>query len=415
MSIISTITNAYDSLMKQKVRSALTILAVAVGIGIVIIVLSAGGGLEAFVLKQMESFGSDLIEVEVKVPSTKQASVSNAAGQAMGISITTLTLDDMEDIKKLANVKDAYAMVTGQELVSYQNETKTSMVIGASYNTPDVDKGTKVLDGDFFTKEDENGLAQVVVLGPKVKDKLFGEDDAVGKFIKIKRQNFRVVGVLEERGAMMGMDWDNMIYVPLKTLQKKIMGIDHVSALFAQVNDATLLDATKEDIEAVLRENHNIDDPSRDDFAVMTMVEARDMIEKVFGGITLLLVALAFISLVVGGVGIMNIMYVTVSERTYEIGLRKAIGAKSADILGQFLYEAIILTFFGGVVGILGGLSITFLVSVIANANGLDLPFVVSMNSIFIGVGFAVLMGLFFGIYPAKRASELDPIVALTK
>ncbi|MFH1192237.1 MAG: ABC transporter permease [bacterium] len=415
MSIIQTITTAYDSLMKQKVRSALTILAVAVGIGIVIIVLSAGGGLETFVLKQMESFGSDLIQVEVKVPSTKQASVSNAAGRAMGISITTLTLDDMEEIKKLPNIKDAYAMVTGQDLVSYQNETKTSMLIGATYNTPNVDKGAKVLEGEFYTKEDENSLAQVAVLGPKMKEKLFGQDDAVGKFIKIKRQNFRIVGVLEERGAMMGMDWDNMIYMPLKTLQKKIMGIDHVIAFFAQVNDAKLLDATKEDIQFALRDSHNIDDPARDDFAVMTMVEARDMIEKIFGGITLLLVALAFISLVVGGVGIMNIMYVTVSERTYEIGLRKAIGAKSQDILKQFLYEAIILTFFGGIAGILGGLSITFLVSVIANANGLDLPFVVSQNSIFIGVGFSVLMGLFFGIYPAKRASELNPIAALTK
>lgn len=415
MSIIQTITIAYDSLMKQKVRSSLTILAVAVGIGIVIIVLSAGGGLEAFVLKQMESFGSDLIQVEVKVPSTKQASVSNAAGRAMGISITTLTLDDMEEIKKLPNIKDAYGMLTGQELVSYQNERKTSMLIGASYNTPDVDKGTKVLDGEFYTKEDENSLAQVAVLGPKVKEKLFGQDDAVGKFIKIKRKNFRVAGVLDERGFMMGMDWDNLIYVPLKTLQKKIMGIDHIMALFAQVKDASLLDATKEDMQFILRDRHNIDDPTRDDFAVMSMVEARDMIEKVFGGITLLLVALAFISLVVGGVGIMNIMYVTVSERTYEIGLRKAIGAKATDILKQFLYEAIILTFFGGVIGILGGLSITFLVSVIANANGLNLPFVVSINSIFIGVGFSVLMGLFFGIYPAKKASQLDPIVALTK
>lgn len=415
MSIIQTIKISYKSLAKQKMRSALTILAVAVGIGIVIIVLSAGESMRRFVRGQLESFGSDLIEVEVKVPSTKQASVSNAAGQAMGITITTLNLEDMEAILKLPNVKNGYAMATGQDLVSYKNERKTILLIGSTAEVPNVDKGTKLEKGAFFTEDDDKSLAQVAVLGSKVKETLFGDDDAIGKSIKIKRKNYKVAGVLESRGAMMGMDWDNLIYVPVRTLQKKIMGIDHVAALFAQVEDTGLLDVTKQDMVDLMRERHNIDDPSKDDFAVMTMVEGQEMIDTVFGGITLLLVALAFISLVVGGVGIMNIMFVSVSERTYEIGLRKAVGAKKADVLKQFLFESIILTFFGGVLGITGGLFITFLVTVLAKTQGLDLPFALSANSFLIGVGFSVLLGLFFGIYPARKASLLDPIVALTK
>ncbi|MFH0856628.1 MAG: ABC transporter permease [bacterium] len=415
MTLAQTITTSYNSLTKQKMRSFLTILAVAVGIGIVIIVLSSGAGMEKFISNQLDSFGTDLIEVEVKVPSTKQASVANAAGQAMGITITTLKSDDMDAVMKLPNIKNGYSMVMGQDLVNYQNESKKVMLMGVSPQASIVDKATKLAEGDFITEEDDKGLAQAAVLGFKVKEKLFGDDDAIGKYIKIKRKNFRVSGVLEKRGAMMGMDFDNLIYVPLKTLQKKILGIEHVSAIFMQVADMDLVNATKEDIEILLRERHNISDPTKDDFAVMSMLEAKEMMDKVFGGITLLLLALAAISLVVGGVGIMNIMYVSVVERTYEIGLRKALGAKNNDIMRQFLFEALLLTLTGGIVGILGGLSLTFLVSVIAKMKNFDLPFVISFNSLLVGVGFSGLMGLFFGIYPAKKAATLDPIVALTK
>lgn len=415
MTLIQTIKTSYNSLIKQKVRSFLTILAVAVGIGIVIIVLSSGAGMKAFVTKQLDSFGSDLMEIEVKVPSTKQASVSNAAGQAMGITITTLKIDDMEEILRLPNVKNGYSMLMGQDLAIYQSERKKATLLGVTAQAATVDRAMKMAEGEFFTEDDDKGLAQVAVLGSEMKDKLLGDDEALGKYIKIKGKNFRIVGVLEKRGAMMGMDFDNLVYIPLQTLQKKIMGIDHVSAMLVQIEDMGLIDATKEDIEVLLRDRHNISDSSKDDFAVMSMLEAKDMLDKVFGGITLLLLALAAISLIVGGVGIMNIMYVSVVERTYEIGLRKAMGAKNKDIMRQFLFEALLLTLMGGIAGIIGGLSLTFLVSVIAKMKNLDLPFVVSASSLVIGVGFSGMMGLFFGIYPARKASKLDPIVALTQ
>lgn len=415
MKLVQTIKTSYDSLRKQKLRSILTMLAVAVGIGIVITVLSAGAGLEELVKRQLESFGSDLIEVEVKVPTTKHASVANAAGQAMGITITTLKLEDMEKIKTLPNVKNAYGMVIGQSLVSREGERSEILLLGVTSEAINIDKGIKLEKGRFFTEEEDKSLAQITILGSKVKEKLLGDSDALGESIKMGRKDYRVVGILKPRGAMMGFDWDNLIYVPLRTLQKKIMGIDHIAAMFAQVEDMKKSEITKEQIIELMREQHNIDDLKKDDFAVITMEEGQKMISKVFGGITLLLVALALISLLVGGVGIMNIMYVSVTERTYEIGLRKALGAKNGEILSQFLAETLLMTLFGGIAGIIGGFSITFSISLIAKLNNFDFPFVISFTSIFIGIIFSGIMGLFFGIYPAKKAAGLDPIVALTK
>ena len=220
---------------------------------------------------------------------------------------------------------------------------------------------------------------------------------------------------MAEKGASFGFDYDSIVYIPTKTLQKRLLGTDYVMGIMGRVIDMSKIDSTKEDIEYLLRDNHDITDPDKDDFKVTTMDEIRETLETVTGGITLLLVALVCISLIVGGVGITNIMYVTVAERTFEIGLRKAIGAKSKDILYQFLFEAMLLTSAGGVMGAISGILISYIVYYAAVSYGLNWSFSISIFSIILAIGFSTLVGLFFGIYPAKKAAALDPIDALRK
>jgi ABC-type antimicrobial peptide transport system permease subunit len=265
----------------------------------------------------------------------------------------------------------------------------------------------------MFTKDEDDSLSQVVVLGATVKDKLFGDDTAAGKTVYIKGKPFKVVGVAAKRGAAFFMDMDNLVIVPVKTMQKRIMGIDYVMAIIAKMKDMNQADATVADLTALLRERHDITDPNKDDFEVQTMRKAMDMLATIVNGITFLLVALVCISLVVGGVGIMNIMYVSVTERVFEIGLRKAVGAKAHDILMQFLFEAVIITVLGGLVGIVFGAILALIIYLIAISYNFVWVYAIPISSILLSVGFSAFVGLLFGIYPAKKAAGLDPITAL--
>ena len=271
----------------------------------------------------------------------------------------------------------------------------------------------ELAEGRVFSKEENLGLAKVAILGSKVKEKLFGDSDALGQDIKIERTNYHVIGVLAKQGTAGAMDMDSIVYLPVKTLQKSILGIDHVLFISLVVKDMALADYTADEIIGLLRQRHNISDPDKDDFSVTTMAEAQDMINTIFNGLTFLLLALVAVSLLVGGVGIMNIMYVTVSERTYEIGLRKAVGAREKDIFWQFLFEAIIMTLVAGAIGIVVGISLSYLISFVASSQGFDLPFSLSYSGILIAVIFSASVGLIFGLTPARRAAQLDPVVAL--
>lgn len=418
MSISSLIKISLRAMRANKMRTGLTVLGMVIGIASVIIVFSAGEGINSLILGQIESFGTNFIEVEIKVPSGKKGETQNATALVQGVQITTLILDDMSDIDKLPNIEKSYAGVTGQEQVSYGNELRKALLWGVSSNFIDIDR-TKVATGRFFTDSEEKSLSQVVVIGSKMKEKLFGENDAVGEFIKIHKTKFKVIGVMEERGAVMGMDYDDLLYVPLMTLQKRIMGIDHVLFMISKVKDMDKAEETAEEIRALLRENHDITQPqdiknvTKDDFRVVTMTEMMEMMDTITGAMTLLLLAIVGISLVVGGVGIMNIMYVIVVERTAEIGLRKAVGAKFKDIMTQFLIESILITLIGGFAGIIIGIGVSFLIAWGANAYGLDWDFSIPLRSFVVALGFSGFFGIVFGVYPARKAAKMDPIEAL--
>jgi putative ABC transport system permease protein len=408
---------AWRSMVANKVRTGLTVLGIVIGIASVIIVYSAGEGIRGLLVDEVQSFGTDIVETEIKVPTTKKGSAGetqSAMAVAEGVQVTTLTLKDMEDINKLSNVQDSYATILAQEKISYGSEVRKAFLMGVSPSYINIDN-SQVESGRFFSDEEDRGLIQVAVLGSKMKDKLFGDSEALDKYVTIRREKFRVVGVMEARGAVMSMDFDDYVYVPVRTLQKKVMGIDHLMYMIHQLRDMSLAGDTAEEIKQILRTNHDISDPIKDDFRVATMDEMMDTLNTVTDAITWLLLAIVIISLIVGGVGILNIMYVIVSERTAEIGLRKAVGANYNSIMMQFLTEAVLITLFGAVIGIIFGVFISWIIAFGASSFGLAWKFSVPLKAFVVSLTFAFACGLFFGVYPARRAARMDPVEALRK
>lgn len=406
---------ALKNLRANKGRTVLTLFGIVIGITSVIVIMASGQGVKGYVLGQIQGFGTDIIQVETKVPNTGETSTANAGGQAMGIQITTLKTKDADDIAKIPNVVLVNPGTMGQEILSFRGENKRTVLYGNSANAMEMDTQMKLMEGTFYSDEDDRSLAQVIVLGSAIRDSLFGNDSALGKSVKMKGQGYKVIGVLGKRGMVAGFNYDELAYVPVQTMQKKILGVDYVRFITVKTVYENRIEETMLDIEDALRKNHDIDDPNKDDFSVMSIKEAQDIINKVFGTINILLLALTSISLVVGGVGIMNVMYVAVVERTFEIGLRKAVGAKSVDILKQFLLESIFITFIGGAVGIILGFLFSFLLSYVFKTLGYDLQFVTTWQSLFLATGFSVAVGIIFGYYPARKASQLSPMEALRK
>ena len=417
MSINGTIRLALKSIIANKLRTVLTVLGIVIGITAVVVVYSAGAGIKSLVVGQVESFGTDIIQTEIKVPSTKKgesSDIEDSMAMAQGAQVTSLSLEDFEEIKGLPNITDGYAAIMGQEKISYLNEAKKSFLYGVTAEFIEIDK-SEVSYGRFFTEAEDKSLALVVVLGQGVKEDLFGDSDPIGKYIKMRNKKFQVIGVLEERGSMMTMNFDDFIYVPFRSLQKKVMGIDYAQFFIHGVDDMNIVDYTAEEIRYVLRDNHDITDPAKDDFRVTTMEEMMEMLNTITNAITLMLIAIVIISLIVGGVGILNVMYIIVSERTAEIGLRKAVGAKFSEIMWQFLLEAIIITMLGAVIGIILGIMIAWALAFALNQYGLDWAFIVPSEAFIVSLLFSLVFGIFFGVYPARKAAKLDPIEALRK
>jgi putative ABC transport system permease protein len=399
------------NLRSNTLRSFLTMLGLIIGIGSVVLIVSLGAGAQSLIISQVNSIGSNLVGVLPGASDEKGPPAS-----VFGIQVKTLVNDDVKALRTDNRTHHLVAVsgyAQGRAKFVYENqelEGGTYMGVEASY--PQVEN-IKLTSGSFFSQEDDTGLARVAVVGSEVRNELWGGEDPVGKTFKIKRESFKVVGVIESRGSFAFSNMDKMVFVPLNTAQKILLGQRHLSLIRGRVDDAANISETIAGMKDVLRSRHNIDSQEEDDFSVRNAAEAVEMLKTVTDAFRFFLAAIAAISLLVGGIGIMNIMLVAVTERYREIGLRKAVGATSGNIQRQFLLETLVITAVGSVVGIAGGALVSALVTVVAKALGYDWAFIVSLSSIALAVGVGLAIGLAFGFYPAKRAAKLDPIVAL--
>ncbi len=409
--IIKSIKISITSLLANKARSFLTMLGIIIGIGAVIIIMAVGASAQNLVLTQIKSLGTNLIGI---LPGhSEKESPLNAF---TGFSVTTLTYDDamaLRDKKNVPNIVDvvAYNKSAGTAVWSLNSYDTNLSGITVGYLKVE---GGEVKIGRFFTREEEKNFSRVAVLGSTVKKELFGESDVVGQRIKIKNQSFEVIGVMKERGIVAMQDYDDQIFLPIKTAQK-LIGVNHLGLIRAKIDQKNNINRAINDVEATLRERHGITDTSgkSDDFTVRNAVQALDMITDVTNALKYFLAAMAALSLIVGGIGIMNIMLISVTERTREVGLRKAIGANNSNILNQFLMETVVITLLGGIIGILLGIAVSFLISSGIQFFGYDWVFIISPLSIFLAIAVSTIIGLVFGLYPAIKASKLSPIEAL--
>jgi putative ABC transport system permease protein len=409
MGFIATFQMVIRNLLARKGRSFLTILGIIIGVMSMIVILSVGAGAQSLILNQVKSMGSNLIGVLPGKSDDNGPPVS-----VLGVVITTLTYDDGKALlsNNFPPIKAVAAYVRGSDTVTWRENKTDTTFVGTSSSYTDVEDA-KVKKGRFFSEDEERGLNKVAIIGSDVAEKLFEDLDPLGEQIKIKNQNFTVIGVMQERGVSGFQNQDNQIFIPVTTAQKLLLGINHVSFIRVKVDEANHIDQALEYIKTTLRERHNITNPEEDDFSAESANQGLDTLFAITNALRFFLASISAIALLVGGIGIMNIMLAAVQERTKEIGLRKALGAKNSTIINQFLIETIFITFVGGVIGILLGISIAVLVATIAQSMNYDWDLVISPLSILLGCGVSITIGLLFGITPARRASKLSPIEAL--
>jgi putative ABC transport system permease protein len=410
MDLRSTVRIAYIGLKTKKSRTFMTMLGIIIGISSVIIIVSVGGGAQSLILNQVKGMGSNLIGI---FPGASEE--SGPPPSALGIVNTTLKNADLDAIMKNNSVPNAIAVTyydRGVGTFQWREKKYDGTFVGttASY--------TKVHDvemarGRFFSEDEEKDLARVVVLGAEVAEELFGDNDPIGKNIKIKKEEFKVIGVVEKRGTQLFENQDALSFIPISTAQKIMLGVNYVSLARVQIDAEENTDQGVADIRALLRDRHNLDKNEPDDFSIRPQTQAIEIFSSITDSLTYFLAAIAAISLLVGGIGIMNIMLIAVVERTREVGLRKALGAKNKNILSQFLAEAIVVTLSGGIIGVIFGILISFLVAIIARQLGFEWDLIISYKAILLSCSISILIGLIFGIYPAERAAKLNPIEAL--
>ena len=392
---------AWASLVANKLRSLLTMLGIIIGVAAVIALVSIGNGVKQDIEDSISSLGSNLLVVLPGAPRTPGARPSQG-------SMKSLKISDYEAIAKLEGVKAASPMTNGSYVVIYQNKNWTTSVAGVNSNFQDVNNWT-MTSGRFFSDKNVQNRERVAVVGQTVVKNLFADEDPVGKEIRVKNIPFRVIGVLKSKGnGTMGNDQDDTVLIPYTTSMERVEGIDYLRRVYVVAKDDGGIDRLQADIENLLRVRHNIKDTNLDDFNIQNMKSIMETVAQTTGTFTLFLGAVAAISLVVGGIGIMNIMLVSVTERTREIGVRKALGATYSVIVTQFLIEAVVISLIGGFIGIAFCIGAS---KVIGMVSGMST--IVSVPTIIMSFAFSMAIGLIFGIYPARKAAKLNPIDAL--
>ena len=424
MNFISTIKMTIKGLLARKGRSFLTMLGIVIGVAGVIIIISLGAGAQSLVLGQVNKLGSNLLSVQ-----PGKSETNGPPAQAFGVVITSLVNADVEALRSKSQVPHAVSVngeVSGIATVTWQNKTVDTRFLGTDDGYESGVNFT-MRDGQFMDAPQINGGANVVVLGSTVADALFKDSgvDPVGQVIKVKSAALsnsttgvisvplRVMGVIDARGSAFFQDQDDQIFLPLSIGQNQLLGIRHLQMIGIKVDSADNVDQTIDDITRVLKQRHHILSDDDVDFTVRNQATAVELLTTITNALSLFLTSMAAISLIVGGIGILNIMLVTVAERTREIGLRKAVGATNGNIMKQFLLEAGTLTSIGGFIGIILGIVVSYLMSLLMGYLGFDWDFVISITSVVLAVGVSILTGVIFGLYPSFKAAKLDPIEAL--
>lgn len=392
---------AWASLIANKMRSILTMLGIIIGVAAVIALVSIGNGVKQDIQNSISSLGSNLLMVMPGAPRTPGVRPSQG-------SMKSLKVSDYQAISKLDGVKAASPYTANSYVTIYQSKNWTTTVSGVSSNFQDVNNWT-MAEGRFISSKNVENRERVAVVGQTVVKNLFAGEDPVGKEIRVKNIPFRVIGVLNSKGnGTMGNDHDDTIFIPYTTAMERVEGVDYLRMVYVVANDDNGIDRLQSDIENLLRVRHSIKDTNLDDFNIQNMKSIMETMEQTTGTLTLFLGAVAAISLVVGGIGIMNIMLVSVTERTREIGIRKALGATYFVIVTQFLIEAVVISLMGGLIGIALGIGASKLIGL---ASGMST--VISVPTIVLSFAFSMAIGLVFGIYPARKAAKLNPIDAL--
>lgn len=405
---------ALQALILNKSRSFLTMLGIIIGVGSVVAVMSIGTGAQQMIMESIEGIGSNLIIIIPGEPSEEENSFTGSSPQniesLIGVEIQDqLKMKDVKAIEKEANLIEGVSpVILNSSIISYRNRNTRTSVFASTGNALEI-YNFEIDKGKFYNSSDIANSSNVAVLGPTTSKKLFGKSEPTGKIIKIDGKNFTVIGTTKSIGANpFGQDLDDMVTIPITAAQNKLYSVDYLNLILAKGISEDKIDEAEDELKKILRKQHNISPGEKDDFTVRNQTQILGVINMITNIFTITLSGIAAISLLVGGIGIMNIMLVSVTERTKEIGIRKAVGAKNRDLLIQFLTESIILSIIGGVLGIAFAISISLILNryTILHTNITVFPIIIALS-------FSTIIGLFFGIYPAMRAARLNPIDSL--